>query len=220
MKRSKKHLNKKKKKKFVFLFIMIIVLIIVIVINNFNSKSLVKLTHDEITIILENNTGLNQIRKDVISHAVSVENKVNYFWGGKSYSYGMDDQWGEIKKVTSKNSVSTGTYKPFGLDCSGYVTWCFLQLGYTKDEVRDLIGSGTWNQWDKSDKIEWNELLPGDLVFKNRPEDGSNHVGICIGYNDNDKLVFAHCSADFNNVVVTEAGDIFQFARRPSVFKD
>jgi hypothetical protein len=213
--------RKKKNKKVCFLVIIIILIVISSIYYFFyNSKTLVKLTNDEIQQILENNIDLNQTRKEIISYAISIEGKVNYFWGGKSYSYGMDERWGETKKVTSENSVSTGTFRPFGLDCSGYVTWCFLQLGYTKEEVKNLIGSGTWNQWHKSYEIEWEELLPGDLAFKNNPEDGSNHVGICIGYNDKDKPVFAHCSADFDNVVVTEAGDIFKFARRPSVFED
>lgn len=45
-----------------------------------------------------------------------------------------------------------------------------------------------------------------------------NHVGVCIGFNEKGKPVFAHCALGFDNVVVTPAGDVFRYARRPGFF--
>ena len=50
------------------------------------------------------------------------------------------------------------------------------------------------------------------------PTNKGNHVGICIGFNKKGKPVFAHCALGFDNVVVTPAGDVFHYARRPGFF--
>ncbi len=150
--------------------------------------------------------------------AVSLVGKVHYFWGGKSSALGMDPRWGEITEVTSTGSETSGTLRPFGLDCSGFVSWCFIQLGYSPQEVEELVGNGTWNQWDRTQDIPWKQLRLGDFVFMNRyPTDQGNHIGICVGFEESGAPVFAHCSSGFDNVVVTTAGDVFRYARRPNV---
>ena len=65
-------------------------------------------------------------RKAVIKAACSLVGKVNYFWGGKSLTLGWNSAWGELRKVTATGSPTTGTYRPYGLDCSGFVDWAFL----------------------------------------------------------------------------------------------
>ena len=147
----------------------------------------------------------------VTESAVSLVGKVHYFWGGKYDKFGPDPSWGEPRTVTSEGSANTGKELPWGLDCSGFVTWAFIQAGYTAGE----IGHGTWNQWFASNEISLLELRPGDLVFQNPyPGSGGNHVGICVG-RLNGQPVAAHCSSAEDNVVVTYVSGIFNYARRP-----
>lgn len=63
-------------------------------------------------------------RKAVIKAACSLVGKVNYFWGGKSLTIGWDSRWGTLQKVTADESPTTGTYRPYGMDCSGFADLC------------------------------------------------------------------------------------------------
>lgn len=143
----------------------------------------------------------------MLASALSLVGKVHYFWGGKSYSIGPDPKWGELTEVESGGSSTTGEMRPYGLDCSGFVAWCFLQQGLTNEELESQVGLGTWAQWENSEEISWKELRVGDIVFQNAyPTNKGNHIGICIGFNEKGKPVFAHCALGFDNVVVTPAG--------------
>ena len=176
-------------------------------------------SRSEIQAALEENESLSPDVQTVVDSAVSLVGKVHYFWGGKSASVGWDDRWGTLTEVTSEGSSTTGTKRPFGLDCSGFVTWCFLQTGYSWDEAVELVGNGTYNQWALSREIGWEELRPGDFAFQHEPNDPEgNHIGICIGLDASGEPLFAHCAAGENNVVVTHADDVFRYARRPNVF--
>ena len=62
---------------------------------------------------------------------------------------------------------------PFGLDCSGFVTWVFINATGDPSYV-NVIGHGARNQHAKRQSISWSEAQPGDLVFY--PDLG--HVGI------------------------------------------
>ena len=65
---------------------------------------------------------LSPEREAVVRAACSLVGKVNYFWGGKSLVIGWDARWGELWQVTAAGSSTTGTYRPYGLDCSGCAT--------------------------------------------------------------------------------------------------
>ena len=65
---------------------------------------------------------LSPEREAVVRTACSLVGKVNYFWGGKSLVLGWDSRWGELRQVTAAGSSTTGTYRPYGLDCSGCAT--------------------------------------------------------------------------------------------------
>ncbi len=152
--------------------------------------------------------------------AITLVGKVHYFWGGKSGAVGFDNEWGQMKEVTGEGSPSTGTLRPYGLDCSGFVAWCFVQQGLTLEEAEDTIGLGTWTQWDRTDRIRWKDIRVGDFVFQNEyPTDEGNHIGICIGFDEAGRPMFAHCASGFDNVVVTGAGDVFRYARRPHYYE-
>lgn len=65
---------------------------------------------------------ISERRKAVVEKAYSLLGKVNYFWGGKSSAIGWDSRWGTPTRVTAPGSRSTGTVRPYGLDCSGCAT--------------------------------------------------------------------------------------------------
>lgn len=145
-------------------------------------------------------------RKAVIKAACSLVGKVNYFWGGKSSAIGWDSEWGKLKLVTAEGSKSTGTKRPFGLDCSGFVTWAYINSGFSASQ----IGHGTKGQIAKCTRIPWESAQPGDLAFLS----DLSHVGIVAGKDENGNILVIHCSSGANNVVIT-TNSIFGFAARP-----
>lgn len=136
-------------------------------------------------------------RREVIKTACSLVGKVNYFWGGKSLVMGWDSRWGTVQRVTADGSASTGTYRPYGLDCSGFVDWVF----YNATDGGYIIGhgSGAASQHTYCTAISWADALPGDLVFY--PDD--THVGIVAGWDENGNILIVHCASGYNNVVIT-----------------
>ena len=124
--------------------------------------------------------------------------------------------------VTAEGSDTTGTTRPFGLDCSGYVAWVYINCGLPADQVNSVFGYSTATQWKYSTAIEWDKAQIGDLVFFNVPGAAKgNHVGIIVG-NDNDgNYLIAHCSSSRNSVVVTESvSSGFHYVRRPVVWQN
>jgi len=157
-----------------------------------------------------------EAQRTLAESALMLVGKVNYFWGGKSYTVGWDDRWGKPAEVTSPGHSTSGTTIPYGLDCSGFVLWCYIQLGADKTETIEKIGVGTWNQWDKSAEIKKSDVRIGDLAFINKyPGSDGNHVGICVGFLKNGEPLIAHCSATQNKVVVSTCGSEFKYFRRP-----
>ena len=108
------------------------------------------------------------LREGVVEAGLELLGKVNYFWGGKSTAEGMDPAWGQPRLVESEGSQSSGTTRPYGLDCSGFVAWCYIQQGFSSQQVEELVGYGTWNQWDRSESISFHQLRVGDWAFQNK----------------------------------------------------
>ena len=152
---------------------------------------------------------LSAERKKVIKAACSLVGKVNYFWGGKSSAIGWDSEWGKLKTVSSEGSKTTGTKRPFGLDCSGFVTWSFINSGFSANS----IGHGTQGQIAKCSRISWSSAQAGDLAFYG----DLSHVGIIAGKDASGNILVIHCSSGNNNVVITTNGG-FSFAARPSAY--
>ena len=140
---------------------------------------------------------LSPEREAVVRTACSLVGKVNYFWGGKSLVIGWDARWGELRQVTAAGSSTTGTYRPYGLDCSGFVDWVF----YNQSGGSYVIGhgGGATMQHSHCTNISWADAQPGDLVFY--PD--NSHVGIVGGRDANGELLIIHCASGYNNVVVT-----------------
>ena len=158
-------------------------------------------------------------RLEIVSVAESIVGKVPYFWGGKSHAIGWDSRWGTQMEVTSQGSSTTGTLRPFGLDCSGYVTWVFVNMGLPLDTIEETIGHGGRKQWVLSSGIPESMAEPGDLAFIAIPGTIKvNHVGIVVGKNEKGSLLVAHCASGANNVVVTTAESTgFLYFRRPAI---
>ena len=141
--------------------------------------------------------GLSPEREAVVRTACSLVGKVNYFWGGKSLVIGWDARWGELRQVTAAGSSTTGTYRPYGLDCSGFVDWVF----YNQSGGSYVIGhgGGATMQHSYCTDISWTDAQPGDLAFY--PD--NSHVGIVGGRDANGELLIIHCASGHNNVVIT-----------------
>lgn len=177
-----------------------------------------KLSSSELNNIAVNISGLSSERQAVIAAGLSLVGKVPYFWGGKSYTIGWDSRWGSYAQVTSSGSTTTGSMRAYGLDCSGFVSWAFINAAGDKD-ILGRVGSGTANQWRCSKAISWDEAKPGDLVFYRSPNGtGTNHVGILVG-KKNGSWKVVHCSSSRNCVVLTGLEN-FKYVRRPYVYKD
>ena len=141
--------------------------------------------------------GLSTEREAVVRTACSLVGKVNYFWGGKSLVIGWDARWGELRQVTAAGSSTTGTYRPYGLDCSGFVDWVFYNA--TGGDYIIGHGGGAMMQHTYCTPILWEDAQPGDLVFY--PED--NHVGMVGGWDEDGNILIIHCASGYNNVVIT-----------------
>ena len=150
---------------------------------------------------------LSEERRQVTLTAYQLLGKVNYFWGGKSLVLGWDSRWGTPKEVWAAGSPSTGTVRPYGLDCSGFVDWVFYNISGGTYVIGH--GGGAHMQHTYCTPITWDEAIPGDLVFY--PED--THVGIVCGFDSDGNVQIIHCASGANNVVVTGKSGFTTIAR-------
>ena len=110
---------------------------------------------------------------------------------------GWDVRWGELRQVTAAGNSTTGTYRPYGLDCSGFVDWVFFNQSGGSYVIGH--GGGATMQHSYCTDISWADAQPGDLVFY--PD--NSHVGIVGGRDANGELLIIHCASGYNNVVIT-----------------
>lgn len=174
----------------------------------------IELSPDEVAKIMENlPADLSEARREVVLTAYQLLGRVHYFWGGKSLVIGWDSRWGMPMEVTAEGSSTTGTVRPFGLDCSGMVDWVF----YNQSGGQYVIGhgGGATAQHSYCTPIAWSDAQPGDLAFY----PGDSHVGIVCGFDSSGNIMVIHCASSENNVVVT--GKIgFTSIGRPEYFVD
>lgn len=172
------------------------------------------ISQEDAIALLENlPDDLDPARKAVVQTAVQLVGRVSYFWGGKSLTLGWDDRWGVPMEVTAAGSGSTGTVRPFGLDCSGFVDWTFYNA--TDGSYYPGRGGGAATQHSYCTNISWSDAQPGDLVFY--PDD--SHVGIVGGKDADGNLLIVHCSGGANGVVITGSAG-FTTVARPDRFAD
>ena len=156
---------------------------------------------------------LTMERRMVVTYALALVEKVNYFWGGKSLVLGWDDRWGELTEVTAEGSDSTGMEQPYGLDCSGFVDWAFYNASGGEYVIGQ--GGGAMEQHANCVDIEWDEVQPGDLLFY--PED--EHVGIAAGRDWLGRLLVVHCASGTDGVAISHRTG-FETAARPVWYGD
>ena len=174
----------------------------------------IALSDKEVAEIMEKlPADLSEERKQVVLTAYQLLGKVNYFWGGKSLVLGWDSRWGTPMEVTAAGSSSSGTVRPFGLDCSGMVDWVF----YNQSGGQYIIGhgGGATAQHSYCADIPWSDALPGDLVFY----PGDSHVGIVCGFDSSGNIMVIHCASSENNVVVTGKSGFTSIAR-PTYYQE
>ena len=128
----------------------------------------------------------------MVETACKLVGKVNYFWGGKSYVIGWDPRWGTLQKVTSPESSASGTYRPYGLDCSGFLDWALRNAGLHSD--------GNWYIGRNLTTVSLADAQPGDFALY--PD--ASHISVVVGRNAAVKLLICHCFYGISNVVVTE----------------
>lgn len=158
---------------------------------------------NEMNIYIETllkNDGISELRRQVISVATSLIGKVPYQWGGKATKPGYDTSWWSIGDDSKQK----------GLDCSGFVQWCYITAGYDSNIYNKLLS--TTGMLDNLEPIMEDELSPGDLGFlHNGRSDRINHVGIYVG-----EGTWIHCSSQAKTVTV-EKTDMFQvFKKMPT----
>lgn len=174
----------------------------------------IALSDKEVAEIMEKlPADLSEERKQVVLTAYQLLGKVHYFWGGKSLIIGWDSRWGMPMKVTAEGSSTTGTVRPFGLDCSGMVDWVF----YNQSGGQYVIGhgGGATAQHSYCAPIAWSDAQPGDLVFY----PGDSHVGIVCGFDSSGNIMVIHCASGANNVVVTGKSGFTSIAR-PTYYQE
>ena len=156
---------------------------------------------------------LSPERRAVVQQALSLVGKVNYFWGGKSLVLGWDSRWGQLTKVFAAGSPTTGTYRPFGLDCSGFVDWVFYNVSGGSYVIGQ--GGGVVSQHRNCSQVSWGNVQPGDLVFY--PDD--SHIGIVGNKDATGHWLIIHCASGRNNVVITDSSG-FMTAGRPNYYNE
>ena len=124
-------------------------------------------------------------RKVLIETAASLIGRVPYQWGGKSSCAGYDTSW---------YTYVNGEQK--GLDCSGYVQWCFRTAGFNENIWNGLLS--TASIMNNCDQISADDLQIGDLGILNTGET-TNHTGIYIGNG-----YFIHCNATDDTVSISK----------------
>lgn len=151
----------------------------------------------------------NATRQYILTTALSLVGKVPYFWGGKS-APGWNDAWNTPRLVTAAGSSSTGTIRPYGLDCSGFTEWVY------NTAVGVEIGAGTAHQFPNTVGIQASELLPGDLGFL-ADGNGWGHVLMFAGYDDDGSRLWVHCTSGSGVVLNTPSYDASIVPRRLTI---
>ena len=173
------------------------------------ARSLSITSADVLAVLQALPNGLSAERRAAVEKVLSLVGKVNYFWGGKSYVIGWDSRWGTLQKVTSPGDTSSGTYRPFGLDCSGFLDWALRNAGLPSD--------GHWYIGRNLTAVSQADAKPGDFALY--PD--ASHIGLIVGRNAAGKLLVCHCASGQNNVVVTEFSiSGFTAIGRSSIFPD
>lgn len=154
-------------------------------------------------------------RRELVSAACMLVGRVGYFWGGKSACVGWDTRWGVPALVTAPGGSDTGAVLPYGLDCSGLVSWA-AATARSDPAAADQVGQGVRAQYAACTPVNWQAVQPGDLLFF--PD--LSHVGIAAGITAAGQVQVVHCSHSLGGVVLTQDAQAagFTLAGAPTLF--
>lgn len=157
------------------------------------------LTKAEIDAILAS-LEISSNRKYIIYTAASLVGKVPYFWGGRTTSAAWDPGWGKEDEAVDSSYCKqkgwpVGTTRPYGLDCTGFVSWVYKRV-FTPDDsgYGPLKGDYTGNLY-KYPTIPASELMPGDIGFyHDKKSDGTyqGHAAIYLYTDENGERIWIH----------------------------
>ena len=135
---------------------------------------------------------------------------------GRVGAVGWDARWGVPAVVTAPGSSTSGESLPFGLDCSGFVSWCAVNAAGDPAAFA-AVGNGVRAQRALCAPVDWADALPGDLAFY--PD--LSHVGIVAGRGADGGLLVLHCSYSLGGVVCSSDAKAAGFTDlgRPSLFE-
>lgn len=154
-------------------------------------------------------------RRALVEAACTLVGRVGYFWGGKSHCVGWDTRWGVPALVTAPGGSDTGQVLPYGLDCSGLVSWA-AATAMDDPGASQRVGEGVRAQYAACQPVDWQDVQPGDFLFF--PD--LSHVGIAAGVSAEGAVDVIHCSHSLGGVVLTRdaraAG--FSLAGTPALF--
>ena len=146
-------------------------------------------------------------REGVVAAAIYLSSHIDvhipYFWsGGHFHNYygyndsgenfiGVPDKWGCDVKMAfgGTGKQKDGVAYPFGIDCSGFVTWSIYNGGYYNGNKNQELYISTDSKPPTAIggliveavpiKSSKGKVKPGDIAFK------SGHVGMVVAVNDN-----------------------------------
>jgi|GEM_PF-4623897 len=141
-------------------------------------------TKEEMLAVLDT-LQCSQNRKYLCYSALSLVGRVPYFWCGRT-SAGWDDSWGILKPIPNEGNDKqiVGTMWPWGLDCSGFVSWTY-KTAFGGNPLGDKSTVGLY-EGTVVKQITNNDLLPGDILLK----DG--HTGLFLGYDESGSMIVIH----------------------------
>ena len=113
--------------------------------------------------------------------------KLPYWWGGKSWSLGANGEWGKYKTKAGNGT----TYYYYGLDCTGFTTWAYVNAGYK-------IASNVYPNYDL-EKISFSKDNGdiGDILVSD------THVKIIVGKTA-DAFIVAEAKGKKYGIVISQ----------------
>lgn len=102
---------------------------------------------------------------------LSEEEEIPYFWGGKYSGKGINAKWNTQQPIPSAGSdiQFESANWPYGLDCSGFVTWSIINGGYQMN----VSYTGAYLDYIKPitytfnvDNLKSGKIKAGDLLYR------------------------------------------------------
>ena len=149
-----------------------------------------KLSGEQIKEMMDSIKDVPEIRKEIISFALSQVGRIPYYWGGKASVSGFEGNgFGSYVKPDYKGRNKRG------LDCSGFVSWVYWSVVSPGSRSCPCgMSTGSFPGSLGLKRISASELMPGDIGLEAPPGDKSNHIGYFAGYDENGKANWVHCS--------------------------